>query len=540
MRKRLSSLLALLLLCASLSFAAINKLLLEAQDLLKQAKASNSEQLYKQARDKFNNATHDINYDPDEHGPAIQRGLNECRQALSRLNRKLVVNGSANAVETNISAEGGNVSFTVSSTVGTPNIQGLPDWISVVTNNGTEITLNCLPNPSEVSRQAPLTFTAGGAKVSANVRQKGTPRKVKTGPGTGQARAHDLEFTDVTFMNATYDNRTITAAGQPLYAHEIRYLRPVITYNGPSADREVDLYTRIYDPDGKMLHTDELSPDGYTQGYNFTFFPGEAIEVKGIGWGHRKESLYKPGQYRFEFIIDGKLIYTAYATIVEREDDETYLAVNGQGSASLELKGAGGSATIFVSTSDPDWKIVDMPAWMRITKQTPESVTVSFGPNSAPGDRSAEFYIEGAGRQARINVVQPTNGPTATLENVRIVENAVVDGDKGIEIHANIVVRNARNHRLQIVAWFYYETGNPLMDFDGKYRSGDGQVTVNRDVAISDDTVDLGDFVLFIPYEQLDIKDPGQTALEFDMGIYDFQIGDFLAASPRVKFIYTR
>lgn len=540
MKKRFFSLLAMMVLVCTMAFGAINQMLQEAQELLKKANATPTERLYTEAMKKFNAAAYDRNYDPEEHQPAIERGLEECRRALSRLKRKFTVNGSVNAIETTVEAEGGYITYKVSSTVGAPQVNGLPAWISMVSNDGSTIVLHCQPNDTVVGRQAPISFTAGGVKVSANVRQKGMPRKVKRGPATGQTRARELEFTDVTFMNATYDNRTITAAGEPLYAHEIRYLRPVITYNGPSADRDVDLYTRIYDPEGKLMHTPEISPDGYSQGYNFTFFRGDDVQVKGMGWGHRRESMYHPGQYCFEFFIDGKLIYTAYATIIEREDDETYLAVNGQAETEVELRSAGGEATFFISSSDPNWQIAELPSWLTISKQTPTAITVKYGANTNLTDRIGEFYVQGAARQAKVKLTQPTNGSTATLTDVKIVENAVVDGEKGIEIHANIVIKNAKNHRLQIVAWFYYETGNPLMDTDGKYRAGDGQVTVNKDVVVSEDELDLGDFTLFIPYEQLDITDPGATALQLDMGIYDFALRDFLASSPRVKFLYTR
>lgn len=540
MRKKLSSLLVLVFFCSTMAFGAINALLQEAQDLLKRAQAAKSEQLYIDARQKFNAARNDVNYESSTDDQIIKRGLEACRKGLASLSKKLTVNGSTNAIETNVEAAAGNVTYRVSSTVGNPEVANLPAWINVVSNNGSEIVLHYASNDTTIGRQAPFIIQAGGARVQINLRQKGVPKKVKTGPATGQERMRDLEITDVTFMNATYDNRTITAAGQPLYAHEIRYLRPVITYNGPSRDREVDLYTRIYDPQGKMLHTDELSPEGYTQGYNFQFFRGDDIEVKGMGWGHRRESLFSPGQYRFEFIIDGKVIYTAYATLIERDDDETYLAVNGETSSSVQLKGGGGTTTFFISTSDTDWKVTDLPSWLSVTKQTGDAITLQYGPNNALTDRTGDFFVQGAGRQVKVKVTQPTNGPSATLENVAIKEGVVVDGEKGIEIHANIVVNNAKNHRLQIVAWFYYETGNPLMDTDGRYRAGDGQVTVNKDVVVDQDILDLGDFTLFIPYEQLDIKDPGETALEFDMGIYDFSLRDFLASSPRVKFTYRR
>lgn len=536
MKKRFSVLFTLLTLCVTLAFGAINEILVEAQGLLKSA---TTEAQLDAALKKFNSARHDINYNPDEHDGLISKGIEECRSRLAQMRKKLIVNGQNRAVESSIPADGGSVVYNIVSNVGTPEARDLPEWMSVSANTGNSITVNCQPNTSNVARQAPFVITAGGHTVRVNMHQAGAERKVRANT-VGQQRGRQLEITDVSFMNATYDNRVITPVGQPLYAHEMRFLRPVITYDGPSVDKEVDLYTRIYDPDGNMMVSKDISPDGYTQGYNFAFYPGEQIEVRGMGWGNRSQNLFSPGQYRFELWIDGENIYTAYATIIEREEDETYLLVNGESASTVELKGAGGATTFFVSSSDADWKIVDLPSFLAVTKKTENTFTVSYTGNVSPETRRGDFYVEGAGRQVRVTVEQPTGGPSATIENVYLTENAVYDGEAGLEIHADILIRNAAGQRIQVGAWFYYATGNPLLDTDRQFRAADGQVTVNRNYDVNTDVLQLSDLKLFIPYDQLDITEPGDTALEFELCVYDFAVRDFLAWAPRVKFIYHR
>ncbi len=535
MKKRISLLFTLLAFCVTLSLGAINEILVEAQGMLKNA---TTEAQLNAALNKFNSARHDINYNPDEHDGLIAKGIEDCRTRLAQMRKKLIVNGQNKAVESSVPADGGTVVYNITSNVGAPEVGNLPDWISVSSNTGSSITVACQPNTSNVARQAPFVITAGGHTVRVNMHQAGAERKVRANT-VGQQRGRQLEITDVSFMNATYDNRVITPVGQPLYAHEMRFLRPVITYDGPSVDKEVDLYTRIYDPDGNMMVSKDISPDGYTQGYNFAFYPGDNVQVRGMGWGNRSRNLFSPGQYRFELWIEGENVYTAYATIIEREEDETYLLVNGESPSKVELKSAGGATTFFVSSSDEDWNIVDLPSFLTVTKKSGNTFTVSYGGNVSPESRRADFYVTGAGRQVRVSVEQPTGGPSATINNVHLTE-AVYDGEAGLEIHADIVIRNASGQRVQVGAWFYYETGNPLMDTDRQFRAADGQVTVNRNYDVNTDILELTDLKLFIPYDQLDITDPGDTALEFELCVYDFAVRDFLAWAPRVKFTYHR
>lgn len=535
MFKKLSTLLILLVVGAAAAFA-INETLAKAQAALKGA---STEQQYSQALTLFRSARNDINYNADTDEQAISNGMAQCNRRISALRKRMRIDGSSQALSRRFENAGGNITLAVTDATGTPKVTQLPDWVTLESNNGSQIVISCSPNASTVVRQGLMKVADGNSTISISLNQAGAPRPAKRNTETGQARSK-LQITDLKFTNVAWDNSVITPAGQPLYAHEMRFLRPLISYDGLAADKNAYIHVRIYKPNGELMQPKDIAPDGDTQYYDYQFFSGENNDMGGMmGFGHRRDSEFEPGQYRYEIWIDDENAYTAYATIIEREDNETYLLVNGESAPTITLNPTGGTVTYYVSTSDADWQPVDLPPFMTLTKKTDDSFTATYKANRGNTTRAEYFYIEGAGRRVKVNVSQETSGPVATLEDVTVQHGAVVDGEKGLEIHAKINILNANRHRIQIVAWFYYADGDPLMDVDGQYRAGDGQVTVNKDLVIDTDRVDLSNFTLFIPYSQLDITDPGDTELEFDMGIYDFAKRDFLASSPRIKFTYS-
>lgn len=536
MKRKLTLLLAALILSFSAAVAAIQDMLREAQNMLNKA---TTEQQVKEALQTFRDARKAIDYSPQQHEPIISDGIAQCNRRLAAMARKLIVNGVTTAVTNNMPASGGQLKYIIKSTVGAPEIENLPEWISVQSVTPTEVILVCSPNSEYAARQENFTFSGGGSQVNASVRQEGVPRPTNTAPAEAQGRERPVVITDVQFSNTSYDNTVITAAGQPLYAYEMRYLHPVVTYEPSNIDKTVKLKVRIYKPDGEMYYIENYSPVGYTQGYDQEF-PSNMSQLSLMGFGHRRKSVFEPGQYRFEFYFGNKHIYTAYATITEREDDETYLMVNGLSRPVLELDGNGGTSTFYISTSDDDWEVTELPSWLKLDNLNERSLTLSYGPNDAVQAREGEFYLTGAGRQVTVKVKQPTNGASAQINNLEITENATVNGEKGLLITSDLVFHNADRHRCQIVAWFYNQNGQPLMDADGKYRAGDGQVTVNKDVTVNSDDMQLPKFTLFIPYEQLDLSNPGEYQLEFDMGIYDFAMRDFIASTRRIKFTYIK
>lgn len=534
MLKKISTLVISLILCGTSAFADINETLADAQAALKGA---TTEAQYTEALMLFNSACNDINYNAETDDQAIAQGKAQCNLRLKALRKRMKIDGSSQALSRQFTNEGGDITLNVTDPTGAVKVTQIPDWLTLVSNNGSQIVISCTANTSTVVRQGLMKVADNKSTISISLNQAGTPRPVTRQAADGQTRSK-LQITDLKFTNSAWDNNVITPAGQPLYAHEMRFLRPLISYEGLTEDKNTYIHVRIYKPNGELMQPKDIAPDGDSQYYDYPFFAGTNTDMGGmIGFGHRRDSEFEPGQYRYEIWIDGENAYTAYATIIEREDNETYLLVNGENAPEITLKPGGGSITYYVSTSDENWEVVDLPSFMQVTKKGADSFVASYESNRGNTSREGYFYIDGAGRRVKVNVAQETSGPFNIFKDVHVKHNVAVGNETGLEIRAELSVFNATRHKVQIAAWFYYGNGEKLMDNDDQYRADDGQVCVNKVLYIDSEHFEDKDFSLFIPYSQLEITTPGETELGFDMGIFDFAKGNFLETpTPRIKF----
>lgn len=118
-----------------------------------------------------------------------------------------------------------------------------------------------------------------------------------------------MEISGVKFGNVDDDNHIIDNYGNKLYASEVKYLKPQLSYKGLStSEKEVTLYVKILKEDG-TLEKGNSSPEGYTYKYDFTVKPGSNQTATLSGWGRNSGGSYSPGQYTFEIWYKDKAIY---------------------------------------------------------------------------------------------------------------------------------------------------------------------------------------------------------------------------------------
>ena len=142
--------------------------------------------------------------------------------------------------------------------------------------------------------------------------------------------------------------------------------------------------------------------------------------------------------------------------------------------------------------------------------------------------------------------VPPTKTPTvapaihsATIEAVTVEHNIVQGGVKGMVIHVKFTTQNTKGVQSRAIAYFYFSDGRELEDFDGEYRTTDGQVSVGRDYTPAYDNARYDDYQLFMPYDQLEME-PGAYSLKFNVALYDYVLDDFLDESDFVTFAFTQ
>ena len=127
-----------------------------------------------------------------------------------------------------------------------------------------------------------------------------------------------MDITYISFSNQGYDGDIINDYGSALYAEDMRYLGPKVKYEGKcSTSQSVELYWKIYKPDGTLDRNSSHSPEGYTSHSTYTIYPG-TNELKLLGWGSKTGGTYSPGSYRYELWYNGNRLWTAYVNLLSR------------------------------------------------------------------------------------------------------------------------------------------------------------------------------------------------------------------------------
>jgi len=158
-------------------------------------------------------------------------------------------------------------------------------------------------------------------------------------------------------------------------------------------------------------------------------------------------------------------------------------------------------------------------------------------------DEGAVEELKKAGySSSRANISSSTNTtPSEKIEKVWVDHNVFQDNQKGMKIHVQFSVDHT-NEQGNCVAWFYFSDGTALKDYNSRYSTTDGKVSVGRDYHTYDDNVihwykgteTFSDFVLFMPYDELHLAQ-GSHNLKFQIGIFDDRHNQ-LALSEYVNF----
>ena len=226
------------------------------------------------------------------------------------------------------------------------------------------------------------------------------------------------------------------------------------------------------------------------------------------------------------------------------------------GSLNLLLTWAGGAKALSYTVEEPKttFDSADPPSGSTITPFTDVVVTFVGEPEGLwlthPG-----YNLERSGNTATIlgnfeaghlelNLVWEdgthdlrytvSHRPIAEVQNVWVDHNVFEGGVKGMRIHVKFRVANPFNGR--ILAYFHLRDGDPLRDFNGRFRTVDGEVSVGRDFNNPHALGSIDDFPIFMPYSELH-RGEGFHRLEFHVRVWD-KGGDGFVDEPRYKAVY--
>lgn len=187
-----------------------------------------------------------------------------------------------------------------------------------------------------------------------------------------------------------------------------------------------------------------------------------------------------------------------------------------------------------------------MPSWCTVTSKSSNSFTIRCDANSSVSSRSDWFQVKSGAKIVRIDVTQRGNVNTinASFENVWVEHNIVqyigFMAVKGMKIHAKFNVNNMLNKQGLIQAYFTFQNGNMLNDYNGQYRAPNGQVSVWGNFTPNYVNCIFNDYVLFMPYTELHCGS-GTSYLKFHLEIFEKTTGSWrsIASSSSINFTYT-
>lgn len=134
------------------------------------------------------------------------------------------------------------------------------------------------------------------------------------------------------------------------------------------------------------------------------------------------------------------------------------------------------------------------------------------------------------------------NASTATFKKIWIETNVTHDGEKGVMIHADFDLNDAKGKNVECQAIFYASPGGrALRDLNGKYRLSPSlnYVSSASFFKATTNAMDVNDCRIFIPTSELHLKNARKYRIYVKMSVYTNpgKTGEFLIDSGYIPFI---
>ena len=133
----------------------------------------------------------------------------------------------------------------------------------------------------------------------------------------------------------------------------------------------------------------------------------------------------------------------------------------------------------------------------------------------------------------------PAEPPSVVLRGVEVIHNVFQSDQPGIQINLNFSIKNRKGIGCRAVIYFCDENQNPLQDINQRFKTVNNEVSVGSTFKPGFDEAFYNNYILFMPYSELDQKD-GDYTLGFTVKIYDEVTQTFLASSPNMLFRYNQ
>ena len=138
------------------------------------------------------------------------------------------------------------------------------------------------------------------------------------------------------------------------------------------------------------------------------------------------------------------------------------------------------------------------------------------------------FHQMPGGQMQQVGAVSPFLGfdytegtprPTAVYRKLWADFDVYEGIQKGIRIHMQFNLKNLKGNSCKAMLQFYFDSGLPLLDYNGRFNSSDGKVSVCTEFSPQYDSSDFHDLVLFMPYDELHLSS-GEHSLKMEAALY--------------------
>lgn len=111
--------------------------------------------------------------------------------------------------------------------------------------------------------------------------------------------------------------------------------------------------------------------------------------------------------------------------------------------------------------------------------------------------------------------------PAVTFHKVGVEAGAFMGDDPCLVVHAKFTVRNKKDVPIEASAYFYLDNGEKLKDYNGSYKTGDGQVSVGTNLKPTYESTIWHDLRLRIPISELHLSEEVTYNLKVKLIIWD-------------------